>query len=337
VNETAHNAASPTQQLPAFCRPPAPVRRVVDVGQEVRLLDPTLRPTVGERIQLAIQTGTRTLPAYVDPSHLEQVIVNLAGNARDAYVGRGMVELSLEEVELEARAAHPLGLLAGSYVALSVADRGVGIPPEVMARVFEPFFTTKEQGTGLGLATAYGIVTQHGGAVEVNSREGEGSTFRVFLPLVDGPVEDISVLRTPRALVHGSGTVLLVEDDDRVRVALAEALRRYGYEVFPAKDGEQARRGVAKAAGRIDVIVSDIILEDGTGPELVSELRQSLPAARVVYVTGYASEEAWHRIESDSGATVLQKPFTLAHLLATVAAEPSGSLTPSPPPGAPER
>jgi PAS domain S-box-containing protein len=321
VNETAHYAASLTQQLLAFCRKQAPLRRVVDVNQVLTLLQPTLERIVGDRVELVVRTHERTLPAYVDPSHLEQVVVNLAVNARDAQPNGGEVVVSVGEAALAERAAAPLSLEPGSYVTLSVEDRGVGIPPDVLGRIFEPFFTTKEEGTGLGLATVYGIVAQHGGAVEVRSQVGEGSTFRVYLPLIDAPVEDLGFLRTRRPRIAGTGTVLLVEDDDRVREALAEALRRYGYRVLPAKDGRAARGRVQEAAGRVDVVVSDILLEDGTGPELVAELRGSLSSARVVYVTGYADEETWRRIESDPGATVLQKPFSLAQLLVAVASE----------------
>ena len=321
VNETAHYAASLTQQLLAFCRKQAPLRRVVDVNQVVTLLRPTLERIVGSRVDLVIRASPRPLAAYVDPAHLEQVIVNLAVNARDAQPKGGEVVVALDDTVLADRAASTLGVEAGRYVTVAVEDKGVGIPPAVLSRIFEPFFTTKEEGTGLGLATVYGIVTQHDGAVEVKSEEGVGSTFRVYLPLIDGPVEDLTARRTRWARVSGSGTVLLVEDDDRVREALAEALRRYGYRVLSAKDGDEAKARVSEVQGRVDVVVADIILEDGTGPELVAEMRSSIPTARVVYVTGYADQETWRRIENDSGATVLQKPFSLAQLLVTVAGE----------------
>ena len=321
VNETAHYAASLTQQLLAFCRKQAPLRRVVDVNQVVTLLRPTLDRIAKERVQLRTQLETGPLAAYVDPAHLEQVVVNLVVNARDVQPRRGEILVSTGHVVVSERPPRPLGLEAGDYVTISVADRGPGIPPDVLKRIFEPFFTTKEEGTGLGLATVYGIVTQHGGSVEVRSTEGEGSTFVVYLPRVDAAVEDLTVVRARRPKKAGTGTVLLVEDDDRVREALAEALRRQGYRVLPAKDGESARRRVAEATQGVDVVVSDVLLEDGFGPDLVASLRGSLPFARVVYVSGYADEEAWERIDSDRGATVLQKPFSLAQLLEAVGSE----------------
>jgi CheY-like chemotaxis protein len=167
------------------------------------------------------------------------------------------------------------------------------------------------------------MVAQHLGAVDVRSREGEGSTFTVYLPLIDAPVEDLAALRARRPRAAGTGTVLLVEDDDRVREALAEALRRYGYRVLSAKDGTAARARARESAGKVDVIVSDILMEDCVGPELVAELKKELlPEAHVVYVTGYADEEAWRRIEEEPGALVLQKPFSLAQLLDAVGSEP---------------
>jgi two-component system, cell cycle sensor histidine kinase and response regulator CckA len=319
VNETAHYAASLTQQLLAFCRKQAPVRRVVDVNQVVQLLEPTLKRIVRERVRLVIERAEVPLAAYVDPSHLEQVIVNLVVNARDAEPKGGEVRVSIDEATLADRDAARLGVDPGIYVTIEVQDNGVGIPPEVVDRIFEPFFTTKDEGTGLGLATVYGIVTQHKGAVDVESKLGEGSTFRVYLPLIDAPVEDLAQLRArrPRGGV-GTGSVLLVEDDNRVREALAEALRRYGYEVHAAKDGDTARDRVRGASGKIDVIVCDIILEDTLGPDLVASLRDLLPTARVIYVSGYADEEAWERIQHEPGVLVLQKPFALGQLLEAV-------------------
>jgi two-component system cell cycle sensor histidine kinase/response regulator CckA len=324
VNETAHYAASLTQQLLAYSRKQAPLRRVVDVRQVVTLIQPTLERIVGERIDLVVKAADLPLPAYVDPTYLEQVVVNLVVNARDAQARGGEIVVSTGEAELTDQTAAPLGVAPGQYATLSVEDRGVGIPAEVLGRIFEPFFTTKESGTGLGLATVYGMVAQHLGAVDVRSREGEGSTFTVYLPLIDAPVEDLAALRARRPRATGTGSVLLVEDDDRVREALAEALRRYGYMVLSAKDGATARARATESAGKVDVIVSDILLEDCVGPELVADLRKELlPEAHVVYVTGYADEEAWRRIEEEPGALVLQKPFSLAQLLDAVGSEPA--------------
>jgi two-component system cell cycle sensor histidine kinase/response regulator CckA len=322
INETAHYAASLTQQLLAFCRKQAPLRRVVDVSQVLTLLQPTLERIVGERIGLVVRPQSTPLPTYVDPAYLEQVVVNLVVNARDAQPDGGEVVITTGSATLAERTANRLGVSPGDYATLTVEDKGVGIPPEVIGRVFEPFFTTKDSGTGLGLATVYGMVTQHLGAVDVESRTGEGSTFTVYLPLIDAPVEDLASMRARRTRVKGTGTVLLVEDDDRVRVALAEALRRNGYRVLAAEDGASARARVKEAQGKVDVIVSDVLLEDCMGPELVAELRGELPAARVVYVTGYADEAAWRKIEQEPGAAVLQKPFPLAQLLEAVGSEP---------------
>jgi two-component system cell cycle sensor histidine kinase/response regulator CckA len=322
VNETAHYAASLTQQLLAFCRKQAPLRRVVDVGQVLTLLQPTLERIVGERIRLVVRPRAKPLPTYVDPAYLEQVVVNLVVNARDAQPEGGEVVVTAGLAALTERVASRLGVAAGDYATVTVEDHGVGIEPQVIGRVFEPFFTTKDTGTGLGLATVYGMVTQHLGAVDVQSRLGEGSTFTVFLPLIDAPVEDLAAMRARRTRVEGTGTVLLVEDDDRVREALAEALRRNGYRVLAAEDGADALARVDEAQRAVDVIVSDVLLGDCTGPELVAELRRELPSARVVYVSGYADEEAWRRIEEEPGAVVLQKPFALAQLLEAVGSEP---------------
>ena len=319
IQETALSAAGLTRQLLAFCRKQAPVRRIVDVNQVITLLGPTLARIVGDEARLVSTPGAGPLATRVDPSHLEQVVVNLVVNARDAQQRGGTVTLATGSLELAEGESRPLGLEPGRYVFLSVRDEGVGIPPEALPRIFEPFFTTKESGTGLGLSTVYGLVTQHGGGIEVRSSPGEGSTFLVYLPQLDAPVEDLAV----RARHRGggrTGTVLLIEDDDRVREALAEALRRHGHRVLAAKDGRGAGERVREAAGRVDVVVSDVVLEDGLGPDVVAKLRKSLPGARVIYVSGYADEEAWESIERDAEATVLQKPFPLARLLDLVAA-----------------
>jgi len=319
VNETAHYAASLTQQLLAFCRKQAPLRRVVDVNQVVALIGRTLERIVGQDVTLVIEPGAGPLAARVDPARLEQVIVNLVVNARDAQPDGGDVRLSTAAVELSERQARPLGLEPGPHVAVEVADKGVGIPPEVMGRIFEPFFTTKDEGTGLGLATVYGIVTQHGGAVEARAAVGEGSTFTVYLPLLDAPVEDLATRARRPPKRAATGTVLLIEDDERVREALAEALRRHGYRVLTARDGGSAADRVREASGSVDVVVSDVLLEDGLGPDVVAGLRKDLPGARVVYVSGWADEEVWRSLERDRSATLLQKPFSLEQLLEAVA------------------
>ena len=319
INETAHYAAGLTRQLLAFCRKQAPVRRVVDVNQVVELLVPTLERIVGDRVRLVVRRGPGPLAARVDPSRLEQVLVNLVVNARDAQPGGGVVTLSTGSARLKGPSARSLGVEPGAYVSVGVSDEGEGIPPDVLRRVFEPFFTTKDEGTGLGLSTVYGIVTQHDGAVDVVSEPGEGSTFQVYLPLLEAPVEDLAAQRPPSARKSGTANVLLVENDDRVRLALAEALRRHGYRVLSAGSAADARARVRDAEPP-DVVVSEALLDDALGPDLVAELVGGRDDVRVVYVAGYADEDVWESLDEGGASVVLQKPFTLAQLLEAVGA-----------------
>ena len=308
----AQRAQRLTQQLLAYARRQLLQPQVVDLNELVRGIAGMLRPLLGEDVQLELVLAPALHPVRVDPGQIEQVLVNLAVNARDAMPGGGKLLLQTENVELRAQ-DEVADLAPGRYVLLTVQDTGIGMSEEVLEHIFEPFFTTKEvgKGTGLGLATVYGIIRQHGGSVTVESRPGRGTTFRLYLPAaVEGaeePVpEDIPLLRG-----HGE-TVLLVEDDVPVREVLGRTLRLLGYRVLEAQGAQEALSLAAAHEGELHALCTDITMPGQTGLELARTLRQGRPDLAVLYISGYPRE----RLAEGNGldGQLLFKPFTALEL-----------------------
>ncbi len=258
----------------------------------------------------------------VDQGQLEQVVINLAVNARDAMPNGGRLTIRTANVRRAQalRRGHEV-MPAGDYVLIEVADNGIGISPDNLARIFEPFFSTKEvgTGTGLGLSTVYGIVKQTGGFVFVDSTLGNGAAFEIYLPRhhaseAAAPGRADAAERGPPKDLTGTGTVILVEDDDAVRMFGARALRNKGYRVIEAKSGETALDLMRDASGKIDLLITDVVMPQMDGPALIREVRRTDPDIKVIFISGYTEDAFRQRLDSDSEIHFLAKPFNLKQL-----------------------
>ena len=313
TRQAALRAADLTRQLLAFSRQQVLTPQVVDINEVVANMDKMLRRIIGEDIEL------RSLPAMdvgavrADPGQLEQVLVNLVVNARDAMPGGGRLTIETANVVLDATSNDEHKTVTpGPYVILAVNDTGVGMDAATKARVFEPFFTTKVQGkgTGLGLATVYGIVTQSGGYIWVYSEPDQGTSIKVYLPRVDAPVEPLSVAPRPSGSLRGTETILLVEDQEEVRRLTRRILEARGYRVLAAASGAEALRLSHDTVERIDLLVSDVVMPGMSGRELALLLGPAHPNMRVLFVSGYTDESIVHHGVLEPGVAFLQKPFT---------------------------
>jgi PAS domain S-box-containing protein len=319
VRAAALRATALTRQLLAFSRRQVLSPRVLELGTVVRDLEPMLRRVIGEDVVLAIACEP-ALTVRADQSQLEQVIVNLAVNARDAMPSGGQLSIRAEREHVAASEPGPGdALLSGEYAVLTVSDTGHGIAEDVLPHIFEPFFTTKERGrgSGLGLSTVYGIVSQSGGVIRVESRAGRGATFRIYLPCVSAPAEPARP-ELGRAAASGTETVLLVEDEEAVRSLARRGLESYGYRVLAAPGGAAALELARKHPGNIDVVVSDVVMPGMSGPQLVDALRRYRPRVSVVYISGYAEDALGQQSPAARGATFLAKPFTAEDLAGAV-------------------
>ncbi len=314
IQAAAERAAALTAQLLAFARRQVVETRVVAFATVVSEIERLLRRVLGEDIELSSVHGA-TGHIRVDPHQLERVLMNLATNARDAMPGGGRLMLETSDVELDADyAASHAEVAAGRYVVLAVTDTGHGIPAIHLPHIFEPFYTTKsiEQGTGLGLATSYGIVRQAGGHIQVYSEAGQGSTFRIYLPRVDEDV-DLPRVHAPTD-ARGNETLLVVEDEESVRLMTVRALRQLGYTVLDAGTGIAALEVAAAHPGTIDLLITDVVMPKLNGPELAERLRVVRPRLTVLFVSGYAEHAIVHHGVLDTAVEFLEKPFTIPAL-----------------------
>jgi PAS domain S-box-containing protein len=331
VEETAHRASALTRQLLAFSRKQIVQPRVVDLNDVVRSMEAMLSRLIGEDITLATRLDPAAGCVRADPAQLEQMVVNLAVNARDAMPLGGRLTLETGFVRLdESSARQQVGLRPGPHVRLTVRDTGVGMDGLIKTHLFEPFFTTKGpgKGTGLGLATVYGIVTQSGGAIRVDSEPGQGAAFTIDLPRVDAPADLRGDPATPDAAPHGSETVLLVEDEPEVRGLARDILHQQGYTVLEAADGDEALELGRDHAGPIHLLVTDVVMPQMGGRELAARLQAGRHEIKVLYVSGYTDDAILHQGVSETGTAFLPKPFTasaLAHKVREVLdAAPAG-------------
>ena len=318
INRAAHRAATLVRQLLAFSRKQVLQPQVVDLNAVVTDLSTMLRRVIGEQVELRLELQPELGRVLADPGQLEQVITNLAVNARDAMPSGGTLSIRTAAVDAaDVPGPSPESMPVGPLVELTVRDDGVGMDERTLARLFEPFFTTKElgRGTGLGLATVYGIVRQSGGHIRVNSRLHHGSTFTIYLPKVEGTGEHADELPGWTDQPRAAGTVLVVEDDISVRRLACRVLRARGYRVLEAGEGSQALRLLRQHEGPVDLILTDIIMPGLSGPALVERLLLDAPDMKVLYITGYSEEAIRQQGVLPAGGALLEKPFT-AHQLA---------------------
>jgi two-component system, cell cycle sensor histidine kinase and response regulator CckA len=314
ISNAAERAASLTRQLLAFSRKQVLQMRAVNVNEIVANVEKMLHRLIGEDISLTTRLARDLALIRADPSQLEQVLLNLAVNARDAMPAGGDLIITTDNAELsDEQLDRHLGASAGSYVMLSVTDTGGGMTKEVQRRLFEPFYTTKEagKGTGLGLATVHGIVKQSGGDVYVYSEVGHGTTFKVYFPRLSESAEaDICPAENPAIPPGGSETLLLAEDDDVLRALGARVLGALGYKVLVARTGAEALRIVAEYDGTIDLIATDVVMPGMNGSHLVEKVLEARPGIRVLFMSGYTDDEVMRRGVIDGQTAFLQKPFT---------------------------
>ncbi len=322
IQKTADRAAALTRQLLAFSRKQVLQKKILDLNTTVADVSTMLRRLIGEDVDLLLTLGPGAGRVNADRAQLEQALMNLAVNARDAMPNGGTLGVETDHVRLGAAPPdRPEALPAGPYAVLRVIDTGVGMDAATQTRIFEPFFTTKEpgKGTGLGLSMVHGTVRQHGGAIHVRSAVGGGTTFEIFLPQVAAPTESggADEARATRPAV-GQETILLVEDEDDVRALAREVLERQGYTVLEAGDGAQALQVHEKEGDRIDLILTDVVMPRMSGREMVDRVRATRPAMRVLYMSGYTGDAIVRHGVLDASMLLLGKPFTPAALIAKI-------------------
>jgi len=319
VKKATDRAADLIRQLLAFSRRQVMEMRVLDLNILLQNLDKMLRRVIGEDIELVTLLAEDLGRVKTDPGQIEQVILNLAVNARDAMPSGGKLTIETANVELDgAYARRHVAVTPGRYVMLAVSDTGVGMTPEVRDRVFEPFFTTKEKGkgTGLGLSTVYGIVKQSEGNIWIYSEPGHGTTFKIYLPCVEEPLEEARRKRVKEELPHGSETILVVEDEEKVRKLAVQILERQGYRVLEAAHGDDALQlwGQQKN-GPIHLMVADVVMPGMSGRELARYLEPLHPEMKVLYMSGYTDNAIVHHGILEKGLDFIQKPFTIEGLI----------------------
>jgi CheY-like chemotaxis protein len=324
IKEVGERAAGLTKQILAFSRRQMLQPEVVDLNDVVRRLQPMLVRTLGEKIQVETLMAPDLMPAEVDPHQMEQVLMNLAVNARDAMPDGGRLLIATANAELGPEDATPESELEpGSYVMLAVTDTGLGMDADTRSRVFEPFFTTKAlgKGTGLGLSTVFGIVRQSEGGVTVDSRPGEGSTFRVYLPVHVGAEAADTVAEPPAGkTITGTGTILVVEDEPAVRQLVVRILGRAGYTTLEAGSAAEVEALIEARGPLLDLLLTDVGLPGGGGRVVAVLARRRQPELPVIFMSGYTQESAVFDGSGAEDTEFLSKPFTADELRALVQA-----------------
>jgi nitrogen-specific signal transduction histidine kinase/CheY-like chemotaxis protein len=318
IRRAAERAAGITRQLLAYSRQQLLQPTPIDLNGLLSQSLPVFTRLLGAEVRLVVEPTPEVARVRADRSQLEQVLVNLVLNARDAMDGRGSLTISTENLvvgEDQPDNLPGVRMPPGRYVRLSVSDSGQGMDPATRARIFEPFFTTKRagKGSGLGLATVYGIVKQSGGYIWVSSEVGQGTTFRIYLPEFTGPIAELPPPPAPVS-PRGAETILIVEDEPAVRRMASRALRSQGYAVLEAANGAEALELLARATGAVDLVLSDVVMPILNGRELSERLAVDRPEIRVLFMSGYTDDDIVRRGLLQPGAPFLQKPFVAADL-----------------------
>jgi len=335
MQKAGDRAAALIRQLLTFSRKQPAEPKVLNLNTVVIDFENMLRRLIGEDVELALTTSADDLRVKADPAQLEQILMNLIINARDAMPKGGRLTIETASSQLDASPMyHVTPLVPGAYVRLSVSDTGCGMPPEVQAHIFEPFFTTKEEGkgTGLGLSTVFGIVTQNGGGLDVTSKVGQGTRFDVYLPNMVMDVGSAATQDLSAQSIRGHETILLVEDDEGVRTLIRDELRKLGYRVFEARNGMEACLVATQHMGRLHLLVTDVVMPGMSGTELARHLRVIKPELRLLFMSGYTDDT--NIGAGDPHSAYLQKPFmpetlakTIRELLAFDESGKSGSVS----------
>ncbi|RMF48315.1 MAG: hybrid sensor histidine kinase/response regulator [Deltaproteobacteria bacterium] len=321
ILKAGERAAKLTKELLLFSRRQPMDRKPVDLNGIVHRVETFLGKIIGEDILLSILPYPEPLTVDADSHQLEMVLMNLATNARDAMPGGGRLQITTGRVDfdLDNYASHDVKK-PGAYALLTISDSGCGMDEETRQRLFEPFFTTKEtgRGTGLGMAVAYGIIEQHDGAIEVISAPEKGTSFRIYLPLTTEEAERRESENSPTSRLEGKETLLLVEDDDMVHNLLANLLREFGYQVLEATNGDEALRRFAAAEGKIDLVVTDLVMPEKGGADIADHIRARYPDMPIVFTTGYAPDALQQRLAALPRTCLLSKPLTPTTLMGAI-------------------
>jgi two-component system, cell cycle sensor histidine kinase and response regulator CckA len=321
IKKAGNRSASLTRQLLAFSRQQVLTPTVLNLNTVVVETEKMLRRLIGEDIELRTALDPTLGSVKVDPGQVEQIIVNLAVNARDAMPGGGKLVIETSNADLDDKyAVHHPPFIAGRYVLLAVTDTGIGMDEETKTHIFEPFFTTKEigNGTGLGLSTVYGVVKQSGGYFWVYSELGHGSVFKIYLPRVDQPIQQSRPTESAPETHRGTETVLLVEDEESVRTLTRSLLEEGGYTVIEARSGTHALEVAGRYSGPIHLLLTDVVMPGMNGRELAQKMIAKYPSVRVIYTSGYTGSISTHEDLFDPGATLIEKPFSRTTLLRKV-------------------
>jgi PAS domain S-box-containing protein len=321
IHRAAQSAAGLTRQLLAFSRRQMLQPQILDITVVVDRMQSMLQRLIGEDIELVTRLAPDLGPVCADPTQVEQIVLNLAVNARDAMSAGGRLTIETANVDIDdIYVASHRGATPGPHVMLAVADTGIGMDADTQARLFEPFFTTKERGrgTGLGLATVYGIVKQSGGSIWVYSEPGRGATFKIFLPVTPDASAAAAPLAPATRSLRGSETILVVEDQPDVRAVAVETLARYGYTVLDAATPDEALALIDRAGARIDLLFTDVVMPQRGGRELAQQVAGQLPGVRVIYTSGYTERSILQQSVLAPGLAFLPKPFTARALLTKV-------------------
>jgi nitrogen-specific signal transduction histidine kinase/ActR/RegA family two-component response regulator len=319
---TASNrAAALTRQLLAFGRKQVLQPTIVNLNAIIVDVDKMLRRLISENVEIVTRPAPKLGAIKADPGQIEQVLLNLVINARDAMPTGGTLTLETANIELgQAYADEHAGVRPGPHVMLAVSDTGVGMDAETQAHIFEPFFTTKEtgKGSGLGLATVYGVVQQSGGHISVYSEPGRGSTFKVYLPRAGDVIEPQAVSPVQQPAMRGKETILVAEDDEQVRDLAVAILKACGYMVLELEHANDAERVCEHHGGEIDLLLTDVVMREVSGPELARRVQKVLPEIKVLFMSGYTDSAIVHQGVLDPGIAFLPKPFTPSTLAGRV-------------------